>query len=375
MTRLKRIGIILSLIIVITIQAFIWRFCAADSIYSGAAKGIIAPESSEARVKYYRQIYAELNTAAGLNPLDGRYPFLLGQKLLEAAQDEKVAPLRSLILEKGDILAAAKNNCLRAVTLEPGNARYHLELARAYLLTGETRKGEEELRKVQDLGKTDAWLYYDLARSYLKHLGGSAAAQTDILYKEALKLADSATRLKMLQGLYGEYTTHYGHLSRLVPLTVDARYAFAEFLKDKKLYKESIREFTRAFTLADRKTNAELRANSLIWIGVIYLWKKKPDIAAGYFEKALQIEPNNIWALNNLGFSYYYLDRSGEAEETLRESIRKAPGNSGAYFYLGLLYEKLSRKDSARESYEQALRYSPDEATAENILQRLEQLE
>jgi len=70
-----------------------------------------------------------------------------------------------------------------AVSVDPLQSRYHWNLGRSLVASGDSRGGLAELQKAADLGETEPQVYIDLGDAELK-LGDDAAARRD--YQRAL---------------------------------------------------------------------------------------------------------------------------------------------------------------------------------------------
>ena len=72
-------------------------------------------------------------------------------------------------------------------------------------------------------------------------------------------------------------------------------------------------------------------------------------------QMAVQLEPNNAEAHNNLGNTLYKLDRLDEAESSYKESITLDPKNALALFNLGQTQDKSGKLELAVTSYKEAI--------------------
>lgn len=77
-------------------------------------------------------------------------------------------------------------------------------------------------------------------------------------------------------------------------------------------------------------------------------------------QKAVFLSPNDAEAHNNLGFTYYELDRLEDAEVCIRRALALKPDFSSAHNNLGNIFNALGRLEYAEASYRQALALSPD---------------
>ena len=84
--------------------------------------------------------------------------------------------------------------------------------------------------------------------------------------------------------------------------------------------------------------------------------------------KALELEPLDAQAHNNLGVTLQELGRLDEAEASYKQATRLKPGFAEAHNNLGGTLQELGRLDEAQASYTQAIALKPDYAEAHNNL-------
>ena len=113
-------------------------------------------------------------------------------------------------------------------------------------------------------------------------------------------------------------------------------YELGSLLLDKKLYSQAITQLKQALKLLtkDETEQAALIYNAL---GYTYFAQEQYDLAIRQYKEALEIAPNYVTALNNLGHSY-------ERKQLITQSL---------------------------ESYETALKYDPDNKTAKRRAESL----
>lgn len=98
-------------------------------------------------------------------------------------------------------------------------------------------------------------------------------------------------------------------------------------------------------------------------LGIIALRENRRDDAAGYFRKAVDINPANTEALNFLGVMAREDGRFSEAEAHYRKALEIDPSFAAAHLNLGILLDLyMGRLPEALSHYEtyQSLRSEPD---------------
>lgn len=81
-----------------------------------------------------------------------------------------------------------------------------------------------------------------------------------------------------------------------------------------------------------------------------------------YYERALKIRPDDLRALNNLGFAYQAMAKYPQAAACFKKALAQSPNNAIAYNNLaGTLYQ-MGMADSAKTLWEKALQIDPNNA-------------
>jgi predicted TPR repeat methyltransferase/cytochrome c-type biogenesis protein CcmH/NrfG len=117
-------------------------------------------------------------------------------------------------------------------------------------------------------------------------------------------------------------------------------------------------------------------AESLYVRGVIRSSSKDKSVleeAAGYFKRAIKIEPRRADFHSGLGEIYQVLDDIPAAIRSYQRAIKYSPAaNANANNDLALLYMHTGKKDEARKLFEEALQADPKHAIIMNNLGKLE---
>ena len=87
---------------------------------------------------------------------------------------------------------------------------------------------------------------------------------------------------------------------------------------------------------------------------------RKDAIAS--FEKAVDLNPKNSYARNNLGLALIYDKRFEEAVDMLEQAVELEPVEAYMWNNLGMAYEQLDRLEEAREAYGKAVEMDSDRA-------------
>ncbi|MBF0195554.1 MAG: tetratricopeptide repeat protein [Magnetococcales bacterium] len=108
------------------------------------------------------------------------------------------------------------------------------------------------------------------------------------------------------------------------------------------------------------------KAQILLEKGVAYHQLNRIDEAIVYYKKALEIQPNQPFALNNMGFALSNKGRLDEALAYCKKAIIIRPEFAEAYNNIGNIYSSLGRLDDGVNNLQKAIRLNPSFAEAHN---------
>ena len=86
-----------------------------------------------------------------------------------------------------------------------------------------------------------------------------------------------------------------------------------------------------------------------------------PDLSASkrQFEKVLELEPNNLEAMLQLGLAEFRLGEADKAAERFENIIQNYRRHSGAYYYLGVYHLRHGAPEKAVENFKASLQLKP----------------
>ncbi len=103
------------------------------------------------------------------------------------------------------------------------------------------------------------------------------------------------------------------------------------------------------------------------------------DEALSLAKRALEADPNSIFLLSTLGYTYYKRNEFAEAEAVLRKAIEKGKDQYAPVWIreiwwgtLGNIYERSGDVEAAKEAYREVLKVQPFNKEAKWALERLE---
>lgn len=143
-----------------------------------------------------------------------------------------------------------------------------------------------------------------------------------------------------------------------------------------KKYDTALIAYKKAHDLTG--AGSSLRQEIYYNIGNTYYMLNQFDKACKYFDKVLEIVPNNQQALENLSFTYIGMGDTQKGIETFKK-FNAEEGNAHAHFVWGMLFQEAGDYLEAEEELKKSVQFQPDseEALEElgNILMKLNRTE
>jgi tetratricopeptide (TPR) repeat protein len=101
---------------------------------------------------------------------------------------------------------------------------------------------------------------------------------------------------------------------------------------------------------------------------------ENPDVALTLAQTARQAMPNSTSSADTLAWAYYYKGTYGFARDLLEDAIKTDPKNATMQYHLGMVYSKLSDKSSAAAHLKKAISLAPDSQAAKDARAALQAL-
>jgi tetratricopeptide (TPR) repeat protein len=147
--------------------------------------------------------------------------------------------------------------------------------------------------------------------------------------------------------------------SRLAPS------AFSEIdwnLRAERCY--SYEDYETAGRLYEQSLGVRPNADAWRGLGLVALGSGRLDEAVKAYEKGLDLEPNDVYLLNDLGLAYREQSRLSEALDTFKRLVTLEPESAYAWFNLGLVSRESGEFQAAHDAYLKVLEITPEEADA-----------
>ena len=303
-------------------------------------------------------------------------------KLAEKAR--KDADKAALFAQLGE-MALERNNpkeasdaFLKALTLQPDEALYHLYLGQCYeLLADWSRAAAHYNTYVEAIGLNErsARVLYRLGvaqtRAGQKDLGAKNRKRAIEFLTTTLRtleregrgtMAHKADLLRTLASFYAsekDYKKAVETIKRALAiapsgLRTEMRLALASYYDDMGLYEQSEAVLLEAYKDAP---NDPMVLNHL---GYFYAERgKKLDEAVELVKKALRYEPLNGAYIDSLGWALYKQGKHSEALKLLLRAVRYEE-DAVIRDHIGDAYMKLGQVEKAREAWRRALALDPE---------------
>ena len=148
----------------------------------------------------------------------------------------------------------------------------------------------------------------------------------------------------------------------------------AQVFSYQQRFSDSTTALTNALEVNPDDTNARIRLGYFLGAPQQML---VPDLSASkrQFEKVLELEPNNLEAMLQLGLAEFRLGEADKAAERFENIIQNYRRHSGAYYYLGVYHLRHGDPEKAVANFKESLRLKPrDPETLWNLWTAYSQL-
>jgi len=150
------------------------------------------------------------------------------------------------------------------------------------------------------------------------------------------------------------------------PTSAEALYGLGSVYLDQQRTAEARDSFERA--LKFRASYPDTLANSWNNLGLLAAREGHTGDAIPYFERALELSPDHMIALVNLGSAYRQQKQWDEARKTYERALRVNPNDAEANYGLGMVFAQNEDTASAFDSLQKALKLRPAYPEALNNL-------
>ncbi|MCB0547762.1 MAG: tetratricopeptide repeat protein [Phaeodactylibacter sp.] len=288
------------------------------------------------------------------------------------------------------------------ISENPNDAGLYAERGRLFYENDGFDEAIRDLNKALTLDSTNVDYMHLLADVYLDYFQSRRALKTmeraAELYPERIPTLLKLSEFQLILKQYEGSMKTIDRILKIDPQSADAYFMFGMNFKERGDTVRAINSFQKAVEF-----NSDL-VDGWIQLGQLYAAIGDP-LAMRYFDNAIRVAPENIYALHsradylsdvgnlaeavemyrrisridpqyeeayfNSGLIYMDLDSIEQARRQFDIAIKTSPTHIRAYYYRGLAQEMLGNTAAAKADYEQALRMAPNYEKAQEALDRI----
>ena len=285
-----------------------------------------------------------------------------------------------------------------------GDAGLYAERGRQFYENDAFDEALLDLNQALKLDSTNVDYMHLLADIYLDYFQSRKALrvmeQAATLYPERIPTLLKLSEFQLILKQYPESMKTIDRILKVDPQNADAYFMFGMNFKEKGDTIRAINSFQKAVEFDSELIDG--------WINLGQLYAAIGDpLAMRYFDNAIRVAPENVFALHsradylsdlgklpeaiemyrrisrvdpqyeeayfNSGLIYMDMDSIDQARKQFDIAIQVSPTHIPSYYYRGVANEMLGNKEAAKSDYEQALRMAPNYENAEQGLNRLKE--
>jgi tetratricopeptide (TPR) repeat protein len=266
----------------------------------------------------------------------------------------------------------------KAITLDPANVRYYLDLIDLLTTAGRAEEALERAEQAKVLAPEVPQVWAAIASAHLANAnrlfetGDPTGA--GLQYQQAVNAAEQATNLDpntadayayMAQALARLGPERYGEAMEYASLGIDlapdspvTRRAMARLYELHGLYDNAIEEYLVA--LDANPSLIDMRID----LAYLYFFTERRQQGILTLQEVLERDPANAAAYDGLGYFYFVLGQYPRAEENAFQAVQLDPDMTRAHAHLGAAYFQQSKYDTAIEELELAVAAYEDISTS-----------
>lgn len=266
----------------------------------------------------------------------------------------------------------------RVVTNSSLDANTQLTILQTYLMQ---HNAEEDRKFAMEMAKSIAMQSPDNAQALHAYANMLAISgineQAEVQYKKSLDIDPANYQAwRNLLSLYVQANNvdsllkYSDRALRIFPNQANLHFLRGVGFNSDKQFERAAKSIIRAIDMTPQENQGDM-ANMYSMLGDVYNSLKEYKESDRYFEKALEIQPNNPTTLNN--YSYYLSERGerlSEAENMSRRSLELTPDMPTFLDTYGWILYKQGRYKKAKEYIEKAIE-AEEEASSGTLWEHL----
>lgn len=271
---------------------------------------------------------------------------------------------------KKRILDSALNNALKAIRLDSNNSEFYVKLSDLYFTT-------EEMDLCEDMLNKSICLDGKNKEAYLK------LAELHFLFKRYEESMEAINKVLEINSYNPKAYFIKGWINREQGDTALAIRSYMTAVDQNSQYFEAYEELAHLYHLKHNPLAIEHYKNALkikpndtqnIYnLGMFYQEMEDYKKALLQYERILEIDPSNKYAMHNMGWIYLnHLAKYDEAISCFTKALEQDTSFLEAVFNRGLSFEHQGNYRSARQDYSYVLHLDPNYTPAIESLNRLD---
>ncbi|HZQ70767.1 MAG TPA: FG-GAP-like repeat-containing protein [Terriglobales bacterium] len=168
------------------------------------------------------------------------------------------------------------------------------------------------------------------------------------------------------RGYYDQAADAFRAALRDDPSSAEARYGIGSVLLQQNKNPEAREQFEAVLKLPPGYP--ETLPNTWNNLGIVATREQRFEDAVQHFQRALELNPEHLIALDNLGNAYRELKQWDKAQQVLERAVSVAPEDPEANYNLGMVLAQKNDTARAEEFLKKSLQFRPDYPEALNNL-------
>ncbi len=203
---------------------------------------------------------------------------------------------------------------------------------------------------------------------YFKKIESISSAVKKDQSETAVKLKDSLSFSKAyFYGHHKDYKKALGEMEKIQKMDINQKYYMANLYDKESKYKKAI-----SLMMDVLKDNPE-NAHALNFVGYLILENESDfDKAYSMIKKAIEIEPNDAYIRDSLGWYFFKIGDFSKALVELKKAWNSQKADVIITKHLALVYQKLNNDIEAQRYFVEALKNCKEESQKREILEVME---
>jgi len=260
---------------------------------------------------------------------------------------------------------AAKANYEKVLSAMPNMAIVQYNLANLYRSQGQLQTAIEYYEKALEINPSLGRVYINLGLAY-HEIGRltEAIEHYQKLLEQYPNNAEGYNNLGLIWAEQGDYEEAESCLQKAIELKpeyADAYNNLGLLYQNQGKPEEAASYYQQAISYYNQaKAQESDYAKANLNFGLLFFDQGDLDKAEYCYRKALEVEPNSVFAIHNLGAIYNEREELDQAIEYLNQAIELEPNIARSYAALANVFKQKGDLESANAYFEKAFEVNPD---------------